>query len=334
MGADFQFQDKPRRQVKRKLFQFRFRSIRGCVQFRFFLFPAILGGIMLFFIDFNHRPGSAVYQLYGFAHLFFFALMARELAGLASLMKRPFFLQVILIMCVILGVGGIIELIQPYFGSSASWGDLGLDFTGGFLGIVFFSPVRRSLARRILVCGQCAALALVVIVSFVPITTIWDMWVATRQFPVLGDFESRLEITRWSNGEIDNDIARHGQCSLRVFLGTERYAGTTLKRSFGDWSGYSTLAFSIYNPDPGMLVLSVSIRDHEHFRRGGEYGDRFNSTFRIEQGWNDVHIPIAQIENAPSARRLELDRLSEIVIFAVDLPKPRLFYLDYVRLIQ
>jgi len=313
---------------------FRLRSFQGCMQLRFLLFPAILGGTTLFFIDMNHGPGSAVYQLYGFAHLVFFALMAGGLARLPSLVRRPFFLQFILIMCVGLGVGGIIELIQPYYGRSASYRDLGLDFIGGFLGIMFLSPMRRSLSRWLLVCGQCAALALVVIVSFVPVITIWDIWQATRQFPVLGDFETRVETGRWSSGEIDRSIARHGQCSLRVFLGTQKYAGTTLKRSFGDWRGYSTLAFSIYNPDPDLLMITVSIRDYEHFRRGGEYSDRFNRSFNIEQGWNDVHIPIADIENAPSARRLELDRLSEMVIFTVDLSEPRLFYLDHVRLIR
>ena len=288
---------------------FLIRSIRDCMQFRFLLFPAILGGIMLFFIDYNHGPGSAVYQLYGFAHIVFFALMAWQLARLPSLMQRPFFLQITLIMCVVLGMGGIIELIQPYFGRSANWRDLGSDFIGGFLGIMFLSPIRRSLSRRLLVCGQCAALALVAIVSFVPVTTIWDMWQANRQFPVLGDFETLLEKGRWSSGEIERGLALHGQCSLRVFLGTEKYAGTTLKRSFGDWRGYSVLAFSIYNPDPDLLVITVSIRDYEHFRRGGEYGDRFNRSFMIEQGWTDVHIPVADIEK----RTLnEKDRIGQV----------------------
>jgi hypothetical protein len=313
---------------------FRLKSFQDRMQVRLLLFPAILGGVMLFLIDFNHGPGSVVYQFYGSAHLVFFAMMAWMLARLPSLVRRPFFLQIILIMCIVLGVGGIIELIQPYYGRSASWRDLGLDFTGGFFGIMFLSPIRRSLCRWLLVCGQCAALSLVAIVSFVPVTTIWDMWQATQQFPVLGDFETRLEKGRWSSGEIERGIALHGQCSLRVFLGTEKYAGTTLKRSFGDWRGYSILAFSIYNPDPDLLVITVSIRDYEHFRRGGEYGDRFNRSFMLEQGWTDVHIPVADIENAPSARRIELDKLSEMVIFTVDLPEPRLFYLDHVRLVR
>ena len=161
-----------------------------------------------------------------------------------------------------------------------------------------------------------------------------DMWQASRQFPVLSDFETRLETRRWCSGEIDTDVARHGASSLRVALDTQKYAGTTLKRSFGDWKGFSIFAFSLYNPDPDPLRMIVSIRDEEHFRRGGEYHDRFNRAFMMAQGWNDVYIAVADIENAPSERKLELNHLSEVVIFTVDPPAPRVMYLDYVRLIK
>lgn len=54
----------------------------------------------------------------------------------------------------------------------------------------------------------------------------------------------------------------------------------------------------------------------------------------MKQGWNDVSIPIVDIENAPAARKMELEHLSEVVIFTVDPPAPRVMYLDYVRLIR
>lgn len=300
----------------------------------FFLFPVMLAALMLFFIDMKHESGSAVYQLYGFAHTAFFMLMALGISRSSYLARRPFIQQFFLIMSVVLLVGGIIELIQPYFGRTASLRDLGIDLLGALLGVMFLVPTRRSLRRGVLVGGQVAVAAIAVTVFYGPVVTLWDMGQASRQFPVLGDFETCLETRRWSSGEIDKRIARHGERSLRVSLGTGKYAGTTLERSFGDWRGYSTFAFSIYNRDPDPLVITVSIRDEEHFRRGGEYHDRFNRVFTIEQGWNDVSIPIADIENAPAARRLELDHLSEVVIFTVDLPAPRVMYLDYVRLIR
>jgi VanZ family protein len=301
---------------------------------RFFLIPVVLAGMLLFFIDMKHEPGSAVYQLYGFAHLAFFMLMGWGLSRLPDLARRPFLYQFLIITCAVLLVGGMIELIQPYFGRTASWRDLGIDLLGGLIGIMFLAPSRRSLSREHLACGQIAVVAVGIMVFYGPIVTLWDIRQASKEFPVLGDFETCLETRRWSSGEIDKGIDRHGESSLKVSLGTGKYAGTTLERSFGDWRGYSTFAFSIYNPDPGPLVITVSIRDEEHFRRGGEYHDRFNRVFTIEQGWNDVYIPIADIENAPSARRLELNHLSEVVIFTVDPPAPRVMYLDYVRLIR
>jgi hypothetical protein len=75
---------------------------------------------------------------------------------------------------------------------------------------------------------------LAVVLFYGPVTTLWDMGQAWRQFPVLSHFETRLEARRWSSGEVTAEIARRGESSFRVSLGTEKYAGTALKRSFGD----------------------------------------------------------------------------------------------------
>ena len=276
---------------------------------RFFLVPVLLAGLILFFIDMKHEPGGAVYHLYGFAHLAFFILLAYLLSRIPSLALRPFPQQLSAILCVVLLVGGIIEVIQPYFGPTARWRDLGVDLVGGLLGIMFLAPARRGLSRRVLTLAQIAVVAAAVMVFSGPVVTIWDMRQASKQFLVLGDFETRFETKRWSSGEIDKGIARHGESTLRVPLPVKTYSGTTLKRSFGDWRGYSTFAFSLYNPDPQPLPITVSIRDEEHFRRGGEFNDRFNRIFTMEQGWNDISIPIADIEEAPAARKLGLDHL-------------------------
>jgi VanZ family protein len=300
---------------------------------RFLFFLVMVAGIMLFFVDMGHGPESAISQLYGFAHLGFFMVMAWGLSRLPVLTRRRFWFQFLLIMSAVLFVGGCIELIQPYFGRTARWRDLGIDLLGGFVGMVFLVSARRTFGRGLLAFGQLSGLALAVVMSYGPVVTLWDMRQASREFPVLSDFETRLEARRWCSGETENGIARHGESSFRVSMGTEKYAGTTLKRSFGDWRGYSAFAFSLYNPDPDPLRITVSIRDKEHFRRGGEYHDRFNRAFMMEQGWNDVYIPVADIENAPTERKLELNDLSEVVIFTVDQPAPRVMCLDYVRLI-
>lgn len=299
-----------------------------------FLFPVLAASLPLFFLNLERASGSALLQLYGFAHLVFFALLAYWLQGAANSTQRTYFQQAIFIAAVIIGVGGAIELIQPYFGRSASWRDLGIDILGGGLGIAYLATPYRKSHHPFWMGTRIIIIAVGVVVFYGPIQRLWDMGAASHRFPVLSDFETPLEAKRWTNGTIDEHFAIHGKCSLKVLLETKKYAGTTLRRSIGDWSGYTAFAFSLYNPDDQELPISVSIRDREHFKRGAKFHDRFNCTYRLKQGWNDVTIPIADIQNAPQERKLDLDDLSEVVIFTVDPPAPRQMYLDYVRLIR
>jgi hypothetical protein len=290
--------------------------------------------IPLFFINTGFGSATAVTQLHGFGHLLFFAAVAIGLSWVLDSARRTFWQQAFIIILIILCLGGTIELAQPYFGRSSKWQDLGINLLGGLFGLSFFVPARRELDRRFLAFTQLFVLATATIVFYRPAVTLWDIWQASRQFPVLSDFETNLEAKRWSSGEIDDSISRNGERSLKVVLGSETYPGTTLRRSFGDWRGYTYFAFSLYKPDDKPLFVTVSIRDHEHNRRGGGIHDRFNRRFEINKGWNDIAIPVADIQNSPSERKLELDRLSQVVIFTTGLKEHRRFYLDYVRLMR
>jgi hypothetical protein len=301
----------------------------------YLLIPVFIAASTLFFLNLDFGSDNPIKQLYGFAHFAYFAFLARCLAGLSFFYRKHFWVQFFLIMAFVFIAGGLIELIQPYFGRTASRRDVGFNLLGGCFGLIFFMPSGRSKpGRRSLLAAKFVVLAFAIIMLSAPAMALWDMRGASRQFPVLGDFESRLETRRWSSGKLDKGFARHGRASLQVPLETgKKYPGTTLINSFGDWTGYSFFAFSVHNPDPEPLFLTVSIRDHKHFRRGGRYSDRFNRSFQIEQGWNDISIPIEDIKNAPLKRILELDNLTEVVFFTVDLPERRLMHLDYVRLI-
>ena len=263
------------------------------------LFPVTIAASLLFFMDIETDPRSAVAQLYSPAHFIFFALVAFGLSKLFSTAPNNCGHPFILIILVIFSLGSIIEIIQPYFNRRANFLDLAINLLGGLFGLLFLAPMRDKWRGSVLSGAQAVILILVVLAFYRPVITLWDMWQANRQFPVLSDFETRFEANRWSQGVINKDLARHGNCSLFVVLGTQKYAGTTLKRSFGNWNSYAALAFSLFNPDARPLRITVSIRDHEHFRRGGEFHDRYNQAFTMKHGWNDVAIPMARIRSAP-----------------------------------
>ena len=65
-----------------------------------------------------------------------------------------------------------------------------------------------------------------------------DEWVARKQFPVLADFETPFEQTRFSDVhqvQREQNIVRHGRYALRVQLSTVHYSGISLFYFPHDW---------------------------------------------------------------------------------------------------
>jgi hypothetical protein len=223
-------------------------------------------------------------------------------------------------------VGTAIELVQPYFGRSAGLQDLWQNLLGVATGVALSAPAGTQ--RRLL--GSAMAVALAIELQAAT-AALFDRGIARIQFPVLSDFSTPFERSRWSTGELDDQFAKVGQNSLRLDLEPAQYAGTIRRRSLGDWTGYRTLTFSLYNPaEP--LTITVTVRDREHFRRGGEYRDRFNRRFLLQPGWNDIQVPVEDIREAPAERELNLANLAELAIFTVNLEQERTLFLDNVHL--
>ncbi len=287
---------------------------------------AVVGIIPLFFIDLGPYRRIFAPEVHAFGHLVFFAILAWVALQLPMVRRYSYPVRAVVVLVGAVLLGGMIELIQPYFGRSAAIKDVWQNLLGASITVALSAP--RGAARRILV-------SVVAVVLFLemhnPVTSLWDRGVARIQFPVLSDFSTAFEDRRWSSGTPDSSIARVGQRSLRVDLQPSRYAGTTMRRSFGDWNEHNTLEFSIYVPD-GSLGITVSIRDHEHLDRGGAYIDRFNRRFLLQPGWNDVSIPVADIRDAPQERQQDLSDIAELAIFTSNLEEERTFYLDRVRL--
>ena len=259
----------------------------------------LIGVAPLFFIDLDRWIGDIPAELYAFAHVAFFGLLALRLMALPRRLNQPFRIRAAQVLLIILLIGVVIELIQPLFGRSAGLRDIRQNLVGAAAAVSLYAPAGSQ--RRVL-AGLAAVLLALELAG--PAISLWNRAVARTQFPVLGELETRFEHRRWSSGVPDDSVARAGARSLRIELEPGRYAGTTLQRSFGDWSGYTHLEMSLYNPDETILPLTVSIRDREHFRRGGAYHDRFNGRYPIAPGWNDLRIPIAEIRAAPAERAL------------------------------
>ena len=299
-----------------------------------FITAALFVVCPFFFVSPSNNPANPLIQLYSLGHFFFFALLAWSLSRLPVLTRESFVLHSAFILLAIVGIGGAFELIQPFWGRTASWKDMGINIAGALAGLLFSSPGRTGLNPKLLKGFQALILAWFCMIFYDPVITLYDMHQASKQFPILSDFETRFQHKRWSNGKIVHHLSRYGEASLLVHLDHQKqYPGTTLIHSFGNWRGYSTLALSIYNPSPDPLKMFISIRDLEHSLKRQGIGDRFDKRFEILQGWNDLLIPVADIATAPKTRMLNLGQLSSVVIFTMNLLEPSKIYIDHVRLI-
>lgn len=259
-------------------------------------------------------------------------LLMHQWPGLASV---PFRQQAatVLLFCVV--AGAAVEIIQSVIGRHASLEDMGRNAIGGLLALCFFFPGRLSMDKHRLRLFQSITL-LLFLIALVPLTrSLIDEWRAWQQFPVLADFETPLELDRWSgNAEltIDRSIARSGRASLKLALTTAEYSGAEIEYFPTNWRNYRSIAFNIYNPHTIPLQIVCKIRDRHHDISGYRFNDRFNRSYLVPYGWNRIEIAMADVEMAPLERKMDLNRITGFQIFTVSLPEPRTLYLDHLRL--
>jgi len=233
-------------------------------------------------------------------------------------------------------IGFAIELVQlGPDNRTPDLADIIRNFVGCLFAFAFLAPSRSTLPKRNLRLLQGITI-LALLIEFFPLTkALIDEEIAREQFPVLADFETPFESDRWTGGakiSIDHETARHGKSSLLIRLTTAQYSGVALKYFPGDWRGYSLLQFSVFNPSSAPLSVVCRAHDSLHFKNGGEYNDRFNKSFVIDPGWNDIEIPLENIANAPKNRQIEMSEIQGLGIFTVRLPKPKTIKIDYLRL--
>jgi hypothetical protein len=230
-----------------------------------------------------------------------------------------------------------IELLQPLASRSASVTDLAL----GTLGIaVAAGGIQAWRGRR---AGLRAAhAALTVGACLLVLSPSWSEWRGVRwraeHFPLLGEFESDVELRLWRPQEsrsraptriaLSNRHVESGRRSLRVRTGGSGWPGVSYEAGDMDWRPYRELAFAVYNPGPPFRLF-VRIDDD------GDTTDeesRYTRGLEVASGWNRFRLPTAEIRDGPERRALDLRRIRRVILFVRRREPQRIFYVDHVRL--
>jgi len=269
--------------------------------------------------------GNITYSaLQNFGHFLLFAFLGWAVLLLTyRLLNQNFWKAIAITSAGLIGLGLAIELFQSTLVSrSASLNDLLLDIAGVVVGFLMFSlPLswrQRSWLKALAMASAALAILAVTVRPVVPLVG-FDLM--RPPVPVIRSFDHlfsgyKIEI----NGGARYSRVATGEpprcCALRMVFSTAQYSGVIFHERSARWRDYSNLSIKIFNSLPKNRQIELRINDGLH---NNLYEDRYNGSFTILPGFNELSIPlslIASMGNAElSGREMDIDDVTRIQIF-------------------
>lgn len=296
----------------------------------------VTGLVFMFVGGDGHNAPRSVTEALNLGHVVLFILFVSILyTDWKGFEERPLILQWVLVVSLSAVLSFSTEAIQSLVGRHFDYMDIFKDLSGCVIGMLLLAKTgisNKSSANYV----RIVVIVVLLVITSVPLfTSLADEYIAAGQFPVLASFETPLEINRWiADGEISiSDKVKHsGDSSLKAKFTTRKYSRVIMMYSLGNWEGYHNLEFSFFNPDTSDLRIICRIHDDEHKKHDNAYSDRFHRSFILKKGWSTFSIPMDDIRNAPSTRKMNLNEIEAISFFSVSLPEVRTAYLDDISL--
>ena len=290
--------------------------------------------VFLFVSNFDTQGAHIIKALFDFGHLPLFGVIALCVLLILGKGRRPRSLRPYLyawLMTVTIGL--TTELLQNFTPERyCEVHDLINDALGAGAFLVLAYPVRSNPGQRLRALKYGALLAILLATTPV-VTATFDTLEMLKAFPVLSSFETHREVARWKAN--DSQIlptkrhATHGTQALELHLLPGIYPGLSSEVFRHDWRGFETLKLDVFLAGETSLPLTLRIDDFAHNQ---EYTARFNRTFVLTPGTNQLAIDLTEVERAPSDRRMDMAKVASLCLFTFRLETERTLYLDHLRL--
>jgi len=304
------------------------KTLNKLIQYSFLLvliFFLFIGGPQLF-------DTRLLQELWNLGHIVLFALFSTIVLRDSMWIKsKKIFLQFILIFLLTIILGMLIEGIQQLIGRTADSADFFGNIVGTSLAFVFSKNF--SIKKPVIIRVSKTFVIMLFLIAIWPSFKISvDEIQAQIDFPVIADFENIFEIEKWygqSNIKLNSENVIHGNNSLRAELLTKKYSGISISYFPTDWQNFTKIKFGLFLLDSDSLRLTCRMHDKIH---NNKYNDRFNKSFYVKQGWNEISINLEEVINAPSDRIMDIRKIKNFALFAVRLKERKIIYFDYLRL--
>lgn len=227
-----------------------------------------------------------------------------------------------LLITVVLGIGT--EVIQGLIGRDAEVEDVFHDCIGAIAALAGWLYVQAK-AGDPTHHLQMKYMLTICIVSIVAALTPLLLctaayWHRDAIFPVIAEFRSPLDLYFVDSTDPQATIDRSTtdkqariDSSFYSRLDSGSWPGITINEPAPDWRKYTELRVDISNPGNISLPLVIRIDDTPQRNR---YDDRFNQSFSVPAGERTIlRIPLESIASAPLNRRMDLAKISQIIVF-------------------
>jgi len=219
-----------------------------------------------------------------------------------------------------LGLGILIEFVQSLGGRPGSAFDVLTDAAGAAAGLALWSLFERQRGAHAWL-AIAVALAGVTFVAWPPLQAARAYASRAAAFPIIVEFRSladlRFVTTEGSAAQIVALPAPWAQApderALRIPYDEQHVAAMRILEPQADWRGYSVVAADITNPAEREIELTFRIFDATH---EGNPADRLNLPLVIPpQTRTTVRVALAAVESAPEARRMDMARIADVMLF-------------------
>ena len=260
-------------------------------------------------------------EIWNLGHIGAFLCIWLFMFNIFPKLQRLSTIKLILLVCIsTLLLGELIEILQGLVGRDDELQDVWDSGVGALLAVGFFSSQICKFTR-----WQRYAWRLLALVVFVAVP--WSIWSALadeyfirREFPVLCDFSTPFELSRWQKNTATIHLQKAGEPevpSLVVDFLPAMYSTVTLKYFYPDWHGYKHIVLDVTNPESAGFRVIVRIHDRWHKRHQYALNDRFNRALLIHPGRQRVAIDMDDVQNAPVSRKMDMRLIEELSLFTM-----------------
>ncbi len=239
--------------------------------------------------------------------------------------------RILMILIVTLVVSTCIEWVQSKVGRQTSWIDIKLSMVGSLLVIGIYAADLSKMKFKTY-ANITLIFALSIILGWPTVRSFIDEVIILKQAPVLSDFSSPFEKTRWKGNSSTIFLKENKLGLLSEFKPGYQYSSIELRHFYKKWTDYNKLNIDVENLESKKMTLSIRIHDKLHRLYMNAFNDRYTQSFTLKPGKNILRIEIETIKNSPKTRIMDMDNIEAIMLVMSKLEKSKKILINKVYL--